>query len=59
MRAKNSTSTITDGSDRWIRFIEAFSNDGPQDPAELDHIFHLVFDVRMQIPYRQSQTNMV
>ena len=28
---KNGTSTITDGSDRWIRFIEAFSNDGPQD----------------------------
>ena len=42
---KNGTSTITDGSDRWIRFIEAFSNDGPQDPAELDRIFHLVFDV--------------
>lgn len=30
---KNGTSTITDGSDRWIRFIEAFSNDGPQDPG--------------------------
>lgn len=56
---KNGTSTITDGSDRWIRFIEAFSNDGPQDPLSwiVSSTWYSMY--RMQIPYRQSQTNMV
>ena len=42
---KDGTSTITDGSDRWIRFIGARSAEGATDPTKMNQVFRMIFNV--------------
>ena len=42
---KDGTSTITDGSDRWIRFIGTRSADGATDPTKMNQVFRMIFNV--------------